>query len=96
MCGLLALLKEAGEKGVKLTCSDGQVQHVFPILAAYVADYPEQCLIACVGERHCPKCVVEMERLGWPVDCDVKDDVLELLTCAKNGDRAAISKMELQ
>ena len=98
MHGLLASLKEARKKGVKLTCSDGQVQHVFLILAAYVANHPEQCLFACFGKRCCPKCVVEIERLGWPVDCAMKNqhEVLELLICAKNEDRAAINKMELQ
>ncbi|KAF8998093.1 hypothetical protein BDQ17DRAFT_1391771 [Cyathus striatus] len=53
---LLELLVEAGWNGVDMACADGFIQTVYPILAAYIADYPEQCLIVCCQEIHVHNC----------------------------------------
>ncbi|KAK0472256.1 hypothetical protein IW261DRAFT_1553379 [Armillaria novae-zelandiae] len=54
----------AGNRGVEILCADGQTRLVHPILATYVADYPEQCLVRCCMENCCLKCLAKADKLG--------------------------------
>ncbi|KAF9016925.1 hypothetical protein BDZ89DRAFT_903167, partial [Hymenopellis radicata] len=75
-------LAKAGETGVPMTCSDGFIRAVYPIYAAYVADYPEQCLIACCKENCCPFCTVKPTERGEnvPFPPRVQAETLEILS----------------
>jgi hypothetical protein len=61
---VLEPLIEVGKKGMEVTGGDGKVRIVHPILACYVADYPEQCLVTCAKYGTCPKCQVNDDKMG--------------------------------
>ncbi|KAJ7155095.1 hypothetical protein C8R46DRAFT_1296282 [Mycena filopes] len=61
---IMESIVEAGRTGVSMTCADRMVRNVWPIFAAYVADYPEQCLIGCCKENRCPICTVSPNERG--------------------------------
>ena len=73
MRAIVKPLIKAAQEGVEMVCADGFVRRVYPILAAYVADHPEQCLVSGCQENFCPKCSVHAKALGEPVYSVMKD-----------------------
>ncbi|KAL6300198.1 hypothetical protein BKA93DRAFT_740929 [Sparassis latifolia] len=65
---LLAPLVKAGKNGVNTICADSFIQQIYPIVASYVVDYPEQCLVACCSENCCPRCIVNLREHGEMLD----------------------------
>lgn len=86
---ILAPLIAARKSGIEMTCADNSLRRIFPILVAYVADYPEQCLVACCMENRCPSCIVgcdeHCENFKSPLRCQVS--TLGTLLQHKNGEQ---------
>jgi hypothetical protein len=64
MAHVLEPVKAVGLNGIRLACADGWACHCHPILAAYVADNPEQCLITCVKTSRCFECKILSDQRG--------------------------------
>ncbi|KAF9044687.1 hypothetical protein BDP27DRAFT_1434723 [Rhodocollybia butyracea] len=79
-------------------CSDGQMRIVYPLLAAYVADFPEQCLVAGCQERQCPKCIVAGKELGDPLHSVLldPDKTLHALKTAARGEKNTAEELGLR
>ncbi|KAG9022370.1 hypothetical protein FRB95_014881, partial [Tulasnella sp. JGI-2019a] len=80
MWKLLEPLVEAGNNGVEMACADGMACLVFPLLAAYVADFPEQCLAACINESRCIGCKMPQDEQGEPLHSPLHSQAMVLQT----------------
>ena len=94
---LLRPLVQAGHDGTTVVCSDGKKRHIYPIVAGFIGDYPEQCLVACCMQNRCPKGLVGRDQRGDNAPCEPRDPVATLRTIhgAMAGNSAAIEQFEL-
>ncbi|KAJ7444189.1 hypothetical protein FB451DRAFT_1413304 [Mycena latifolia] len=83
MTVLMESVAEAGKTGTMMVCADNFVRNVWPILAAYVADYPEQCLVACCKENRCPLCTVHPDNRGDHLPHEKRDQMETLFFMAR-------------
>ncbi|KZV82698.1 hypothetical protein EXIGLDRAFT_810315 [Exidia glandulosa HHB12029] len=89
-------LFEPAKDGVMLPDSKGDVRKCFPILASYVADYPEQCLVTCIRYgQTCPKCTIHVDDFGQHAVGDPRRqaDTLASIHRAREGTAAERDKI---
>lgn len=84
---ILDSLVQLDPRGIETTCADRFKRMLRPILAAYVADYPEQCLVAGCMENRCPIGQVSPDRRGCHENCPLRDmkETLSLLDAHRAG-----------
>ncbi|KAF8595747.1 hypothetical protein BDV93DRAFT_456186, partial [Ceratobasidium sp. AG-I] len=66
MRSIIEPLETAGRDGVEMWCADGCLRRVYPLLAAFVGDWPEQNDMACTIRSSCPVCLKDKDGRG---DC---------------------------
>jgi hypothetical protein len=70
---LVEPLRKPGREGVVVGCSDNFARRGHTVLAAYVADNPEQCLVACVKQNRCHVGTIDPDERGEYVACPARD-----------------------
>ncbi|KAG8728883.1 hypothetical protein FRC10_004490 [Ceratobasidium sp. 414] len=97
---ILEPLKQARKDGVKMFCADGQLHQIYPILASYIVDYPEQSLMACTCQGQCPMCLVTYQwhtqyyqKPGW---WQRKHNLGALWSYLRTGDLAELREQGLK
>ncbi|KAF8224594.1 hypothetical protein L208DRAFT_1510954 [Tricholoma matsutake] len=91
---MLEPLVKAGTDGIDIGCADGFICTAFPVLSAYIVDYPEQCLIACCQENACPTCLVKPKERGQPIHSVLRDPVITIHILAQQSQGLAPSEFK--
>ncbi|PSR97599.1 hypothetical protein PHLCEN_2v4306, partial [Hermanssonia centrifuga] len=95
---ILDSLVEAGKSGTYVTCADRYIRFVKPILAAYVADYPEQCLVGGSMENRCPIGQIAPDKRGSHEHCMPRDreEILGLLDAHRSNSLSTQQKEQFK
>ncbi|QRV89363.1 hypothetical protein RhiJN_17381 [Ceratobasidium sp. AG-Ba] len=87
---ILAPLVEAGNNDGELApCADGYVRRIYPKLASYIADFPEQCKVTCTKQTHCPTCTVHPNSRGDLGEPELRDTKDVINTMERRADKGA-------
>ena len=57
---MLSSLKSGMTEPEIAKCADGHYRRIVFGLGPYIADYPEQALLACIVQGWCPMCVMSL------------------------------------
>jgi hypothetical protein len=57
-------LKTASKEGVPMWCADGRLRHMYPIIALWIGDWPEQNDVSCMIRSGCPICKQKFKGCG--------------------------------
>ncbi|KAI6010391.1 hypothetical protein BKA83DRAFT_4068620 [Pisolithus microcarpus] len=93
---VLQPLIDAGRHSKEMGCADGYLRRVHPILAAYIADFPKQCLVACNKENRCPRCLVESDKRGDLEECAWRSTTDTLKTLRRKQRNKQSRKFDIQ
>ncbi|KEP45161.1 putative Zn-finger protein, partial [Rhizoctonia solani 123E] len=97
---MLLPLREASEQGVEMWCPDGRLRRIFPRVAAYTADWPEQSLQCCTSEGGCPICKTSNSVRGQiedEIELREREETLEALrTYVKTQNEAHLNLLHLK
>ncbi|KAF8715292.1 hypothetical protein AX14_012641 [Amanita brunnescens Koide BX004] len=61
---ILEPIRQAAVEGVLMKDGRGVLRRCHPILASYIADYPEQVLVTGTKTKDCPKCNISAKKMG--------------------------------
>ncbi|QRV93061.1 Zn-finger protein [Ceratobasidium sp. AG-Ba] len=92
-------LKTASSKGVPMWCADGYLRHVYPTLAAFVGDWPEQNDASCTVRSGCPICQQLFHGRGSGNMADMRcheDAVAAFRAYKASGSRVKLKQLNLK
>ncbi|KAF8597217.1 hypothetical protein BDV93DRAFT_479616 [Ceratobasidium sp. AG-I] len=100
MEAIIEPLKVASRDGVPMWCADNRLRWVYPILAAFVGDWPEQNDVSCTVRSGCPICqqVFHGRGSGKSDAClrNQADTVAAFRAYAKSNNKAELRQLNLK